>query len=221
MNGSQRAAVALGVGYVLGRRRKLRVATVLVVTTAVGGTSVGGLVMRRGAKMIVNAGIMDKLPPQVGELVDVVRGDLLGAGKAAASAAVSSRIDSLTDSLHDRAEALRNPGAVVAEGTEAAAGAARDTARGTAGAARGAATATAGAARVPTQRLRGRGRGADAEPDESRDDDYDDEDTYPEDDYEEGDYDEREPEPDEQDERPARPAASPGRRRPSVTRTRR
>src|SRR5258707_6985286 len=141
MKGSTRAAVALGVGYLLGRQRKLRTATVMAVATAAGGTSVGGLVMRRGAKMLVSSGVMDKVPPQVGDLVDTVRGDLLLAGKGAATAAVSSRIDSLTDSLHGRAERLRNPGAAAAEAAggagQAAGGAAGGTPRGGPGAAGG------------------------------------------------------------------------------------
>jgi hypothetical protein len=120
MKGSTRAAMALGVGYLLGRHRKLRTATVMAVATAAGGTNVGSLVMRRGAKMLVSSGVMDKVPPQVGDLVEVVRGDLLQAGKGAATSAVSGRIDSLTDSLHNRAERLRNPEAAVAEGADAA-----------------------------------------------------------------------------------------------------
>jgi hypothetical protein len=208
MNGSQRAAVALGVGYVLGRRRKLRAATVLAAATAVGGMSIGGLVMRRGAEMVVKSGVMDKVPPQVSDLADVVRGDLLTAGKAAVTSAVSGRLDSVTDSLHDRAERLRDPGAAVAEGAEAATG----TAKGAAGAARSAAGGT-------TRRLRRRGADAEhdetqAEPDDTEDAYAEDEDAYTEDEYDEGD------EP-EQDERPARHTAASGRRRSPVTRTRR
>lgn len=143
--------MTLGVGYLLGRRRKLRTATVMAVAAAAGGTSVGRIALRRGAKQLADSGVLDKVPPQVGEMVDAVRGDLLDAVKAAASAEVTSKIDSLTDSLHDRAERLRNPGATIAEGADAAAGAARDTVGATAGAATRAARdtprATAGAAR--------------------------------------------------------------------------
>jgi hypothetical protein len=45
MRGSIRAATAIGVGYVLGRRRKLRTAALLAAATAVGGKSVGGLIL--------------------------------------------------------------------------------------------------------------------------------------------------------------------------------
>ena len=118
MKCSTQAALAIGAGYLLGRRRKLRAATVMAVATAVGGTSVGGIALRRGAKLLINSGALDTMPPQVADLVDVVRGDLLDAGKAAATAAVTNRIDSLTDSLHERAERIRNPEEAVAEGAD-------------------------------------------------------------------------------------------------------
>src|SRR5215469_1988651 len=158
MNGGMRAATAIGVGYLLGRRKKFRTATLMAAATAVGGTTVGGLVLRRGMKMLGNAEALNKIAPQLGDLADTVRGDLLGAGKAAASAAVSNRVDALTDSLHGRAERLRNPEAVVADGADQAAEAGR--AGGRAG--RRAAAGAGGAAR----RAAGRGRA------QSRDEDY-------------------------------------------------
>lgn len=85
MKGSTRAAVALGVGYVLGRHRRLRTATVMAVATAAGGTTLGGMMFRRGAKYLGSTDAVGKLAPQASEIVDVVRGDLIGAGKAAAS----------------------------------------------------------------------------------------------------------------------------------------
>ena len=112
------AATAIGVGYVLGRRKKLRTATMLAAATAVGGTTVGGIALKRGMKMLGSTDALQKVAPQLGELADMVRGDLVAAGKAAATAAVSNRMDALTDSLHDRAERLRNPEAAVAEGAD-------------------------------------------------------------------------------------------------------
>ncbi|HEX8008959.1 MAG TPA: hypothetical protein VF482_21320, partial [Trebonia sp.] len=93
MKGSTRAAVALGVGYVLGRRRRLRAATVMAVATAAGGTSLGTMLLRRGTKYLGSTDAIGKLAPQAGEIVDVVRGDLISAGKAAATAAVNNRVD--------------------------------------------------------------------------------------------------------------------------------
>ena len=139
MKGSMRAATAIGVGYLLGRRRKLRTATFMAVATAVGGTTVGGLLLKRGMKMLNSTEAFGKIAPQLTEITDTVRGDLLTAGKAAATAAVSNRVDSLTGSLHDRAEQLRNPAATVsdaAEGAGKAAGTAGRAASGGAGARR-------------------------------------------------------------------------------------
>lgn len=110
MKGGTRAAVAIGVGYVLGRRRKMRLATMLAIGTATGGlTALGGAALRRGVQALGSADVLGKLGPQFGDIADTVRGDLVEAGKAAAVGALTGRIESLTDSLHDRAEGLRNP----------------------------------------------------------------------------------------------------------------
>ena len=121
MKGGAQVALAVGVGYVLGRRRKMRMATMIAIGAATGG--IGGLgpaVLKRGAKMIGSTDIAGALGPQVNEIVSTIRGDLLDAGKAAATTAVSSRMDSLSDSLHERAESFRNPEAAVAGAGRAA-----------------------------------------------------------------------------------------------------
>lgn len=132
MKGGTQAAVAIAVGYVLGRRRKMRTATLLVAATAAGGAGgIGGVALRRGVKMLGSADVLGKVAPQLGDIADTVRGDLVEAGKAAATAAVNSRLESLTDSLHDRAQAIRDPAAAAAAAGETgarAAGAARRTA---------------------------------------------------------------------------------------------
>jgi len=126
MKGGAQTAVAIGVGYILGRRRKMRLATMLALGAATGGAArLGPVAMKQGAKVLGKTDIGGALGPQVTEIVDTVRGELLDAAKGAAAAAVTSRIDSLSDSLHDRAETLRNP--------EAAVGKARDTAEETVG----------------------------------------------------------------------------------------
>ncbi len=157
MKGGTRAAVAIGVGYVLGRRRKMRMATVLAVGAATGGIAgLGGSVLKRGAQPSAPTDALGKLGPQFGDIADTVRGDLVEAGKAAAMAAVSGRIDSLTDSLHDRAESLRNP----AEAAGEAGRSAGDTVRGAGE--RGRKAARPDAHRRPgrgPRRVRGRGRG--------------------------------------------------------------
>jgi hypothetical protein len=175
MKGSTRAATALTVGYLLGRRRKFRTAAVMAAVSAVGGTTVSGVLMKRGMKMLGSTDALTKIAPQLGEITDTVRGDLITAGKAAITNAATARVDALTDSIHERAERVRNPGAVVAEGSERAQDTARGAGRAASSAGGRAASAAGGTARrVPRQA--------------SADDEYDE------------DYEQEEPEYDEADE---------------------
>ena len=121
MKGGAQTALALGVGYILGRRRKMRLATMLALGAATGGAArLGPVAMRQGAKYVGKTDIAGALGPQVTEIVNTVRGELLDAAKGAAAAAVTSRIDSLSDNLHERAETLRNPEAAVGKVGETA-----------------------------------------------------------------------------------------------------
>lgn len=121
MKGGTQAALALGVGYVLGRQHKMRMATVLAAGAATGGLGgLAGMALKRGMKLLGSSEALSKVSPQLGELADTVRGDLMEAGKAAATAAVTNRIESLTDSLHERAEIVRDPGAAVSDAGKAA-----------------------------------------------------------------------------------------------------
>jgi hypothetical protein len=121
MKCSTQAALAIGAGYLLGRRRKMRLAAMLAAGAATGGLgSLGGKALQRGIKMLGSTEALGKFAPQLGELADTVRGDLIDAGKAAATAAVSNRIESLTDSLHERAEIVRDPGAAAGKAGKAA-----------------------------------------------------------------------------------------------------
>ena len=121
MKGGAQTALAIGVGYMLGRRRKMRLATMLALGAATGGAArLGPAAMRQGAKYISKTDIAGALGPQVTEIVNTVRGELLDAAKGAAAAAVTSRIDSLSDNLHERAETLRNPEAAVGKAGETA-----------------------------------------------------------------------------------------------------
>jgi hypothetical protein len=121
MKCSTQAALAIGAGYLLGRRRKMRLAAMLAAGAATGGLgSLGGKALQRGIKMLGSTEALGKFAPQLGELADTVRGDLIDAGKAAATAAVNNRIESLTDSLHERAEFVRDPGAAVGGAGKAA-----------------------------------------------------------------------------------------------------
>ena len=194
MKGSMQAAMTLGVGYALGRRRKLRTATLLAAATAFGSTNVSGLVLQRGMKLLASTDAFAKLAPQLGEITNTVRGDLLDAGKAAVGAAVSNQVDSLTSSIHERADRLRNPADAAAAGageaTEAAGTAGRAASSGTRRA-----TSTAGGA----ARKASRGDTSDARDQDDRDqDDYEGDDLTDQDRDEQNrdepdDYDEREP----------------------------
>jgi hypothetical protein len=111
MKGGTTAALALGAGYLLGRRRKMRTAALLAAAAATGGVGgLGGMALRRGFKMLASTEALGKVGPELGEIATTVRNDLLDAGKAAATAAITGRIESLSDSIHERAETLRNPG---------------------------------------------------------------------------------------------------------------
>jgi hypothetical protein len=201
--------MALGIGYILGRRHRFRTAAMMGAAMAVGGTGVGP-VARRAVKTVGSPDLLGKLSPEIGEIVDTVRGDLITAVKGAAAAAVISRVDSLTDSIHERAERVRNPGETVAEGAEQATA--------TAGRAADAGKETAGRAASSAGRAVPRPRGREA-PDER--DDY--EPDEPADDYEDTeDYEAEDTEPDDTSEREERPAPvrrTSARRRSPVTRS--
>lgn len=201
------AALAVGAGYLLGRRRKMRLATIVAAGAATGGLgSLGGGLLKKGVKMLGSTEALGKVAPQLGDLADTFRGDLIDAGKAAATAAVTNRIESLTDSLHERAELIREPG-------EAAAGAA------------GGATKAArkGAGEATRRVRRGRPSARDEEPDEPRDEDeLRDEDEPRDEEFDSEEPDEpmaEEPEAEEpEDDEPRQPA--PRRRRSTTTRRR-
>lgn len=134
MKGGTQAALALGVGYLLGRRRKMRLTTMLAVGAATGSVGgLGGAALKRGMKMLGSTEAVGKFAPQLGELADTVRSDLMDAGKAAATAALTSRIENLTDSLQERAEMVRDPAATATSAGKAARSGAGKAARSAAG----------------------------------------------------------------------------------------
>ena len=212
MKGGMQAALALGVGYLLGRRRKMRLTTMLAVGAATG--SVGGLgsaALKRGMKMLGSTEAVGKFAPQLGELADTVRSDLMDAGKAAATAALTSRIENLTGSLQERADLVRDPAAAAGSAGKSAGKAARS------GAGKAARTATE-ATRRPR---RGRDEAADEDVSEFNGegepyaDDLEDSEGYePEAEAEEPDAEEPEgEEPDGEDSDGEKPEAAPVRRR--------
>jgi hypothetical protein len=96
-------ALAIAVGYVLGRHHKLRLATALVVAGVTRELRKGdGSLLKQGVKTLGTS-------PQLEEITGRLRTELMDVGKAAAIAATSRQIDSLSSKLHDRAETLRVP----------------------------------------------------------------------------------------------------------------
>jgi hypothetical protein len=97
MTGGARIALGVAVGYLLGRSKKMRLALMLAAAGAsgrLGGTP--GELLQRGTKALASS-------PEVGKVVDNLRGELVDALRAAAVTAASSRIDALSDRLQERA----------------------------------------------------------------------------------------------------------------------
>lgn len=99
MGRNARIALAVGIGYVLGRRHRLRSALVLAAAAAAGRMSTDPQALRR----LLPSG------PQLGQVAGLGK-PLADAGKAAATAAVSHGIDSVGDRLRRQADVLRGVG---------------------------------------------------------------------------------------------------------------
>ena len=101
--------LAIGAGYLLGRRHKTRLALMVGAAALTGG--LGGAAGRLTSKLPgggLSNDLLQRLSPEVGQLTDAVRGELFELGKTAARAAVNSQMDALTGKLHDRAGSLRD-----------------------------------------------------------------------------------------------------------------
>ncbi len=119
MKGKGQVALAVGAGYLLGRRRKMRLALMLGTAAATGGLGgLGGQLLRRGVTLAGSDRVLGKVSPELAGIGQMVRGDLLDAGKAAGTALVRSRVDRLSDKIHDQAELWRQ-----GQGQDAEAGA--------------------------------------------------------------------------------------------------
>ena len=86
-------AAAVGVGYLLGRTKKMRLA-MMGAGAGLAGKLGGGprQLLREGYKRIAAT-------PEVSKLTDSVRGELAGAARSAAMTAATSRIESLNSKL--------------------------------------------------------------------------------------------------------------------------
>ncbi|MFE3228424.1 hypothetical protein [Nocardia sp. NPDC059228] len=83
----------MGIGYVLGRTRKMRFALSLAgAALAKRSSGLSGELLGRGTELL-------KSSPELAELTDTVRGELVGAVRSAAVTAASNRIDALNTRL--------------------------------------------------------------------------------------------------------------------------
>ncbi|MFI7345679.1 hypothetical protein ACIBSR_05340 [Streptomyces sp. NPDC049936] len=97
-------AVAMAGGYLLGRTKKAKLA--FAVGSYLAGRRIGlspGDLLSQGLGGLQQA-------PQIRELTEQLRGELLTAGRAAATAAANRRLTGLADSLRDRTDALTGEG---------------------------------------------------------------------------------------------------------------
>ncbi|MEU7763683.1 hypothetical protein AB0B25_00945 [Nocardia sp. NPDC049190] len=96
MKGGVRLAIGVGIGYLLGRTRKMKFA--LMVAGALSGRSLGGPqeVLQRGMSLVSSS-------PELSKITETVRGELLGAARDAAVTAASNRIDAFNSRLQQQA----------------------------------------------------------------------------------------------------------------------
>ncbi|WP_280250764.1 hypothetical protein [Nocardia abscessus] len=93
MKGGGRIALGVGIGYLLGRTRKMRFALSLAgAAMAKRSTGTPGDLLERGTSLL-------KSSPELERITDTVRGELLGAARSAAVTAASNRLDALNARL--------------------------------------------------------------------------------------------------------------------------
>ena len=98
MKPGARIALGVGIGYVLGRTKKMRLALMLAGAGATGKLPAGPQdLLQRGSSALGSS-------PEITKITESVRGELVHAARAAAVTAVSNRFDTLNDRLQSRAE---------------------------------------------------------------------------------------------------------------------
>lgn len=112
-------ALAVGAGYLLGRTHKTKLALGLAAAAATGKAGgVSGQLLKRGTKLVGSSDALGKLSPELTQVTDMIRGDLVDVGKAAALSAVRGRIDRLSSSLQERADVIRDGGRLLGDEDE-------------------------------------------------------------------------------------------------------
>lgn len=112
MKGGGRIALGVGIGYFLGRTRKMRFAMSLA-GAAMARRSAGapGGLLERGTELL-------RSTPELTRITDTVRDELVGAVRSAAVTAASNRIDALSDRLQQGATVLTDQGRRGARATD-------------------------------------------------------------------------------------------------------
>lgn len=94
--GGARVAVGIGLGYLLGRTRKMRLALMVAAAGLSGNAGSPRALVQQGLKQLASS-------PELSKIAETARGELLDAAKSAAIGVATSRIDSLSDRLQERA----------------------------------------------------------------------------------------------------------------------
>lgn len=98
MEGGARIALGVGIGYLLGRTRKMRFALSLAgAAMSRRGAGGPGELLKRGTSLLESS--------ELSQITDTVRGELLGAVRSAAVTAASNRIDALNARLQQQSAA--------------------------------------------------------------------------------------------------------------------
>ncbi|MGN5237554.1 hypothetical protein [Rhodococcus sp. SJ-3] len=96
MNPGARVAVGVGIGYFLGRTKKMRLALMLA------GAGLTGKLPSSPQELLQRGTSMLSSSPEIHKITESVRGELMSAARAAAVTAASTRIDALNERLQDR-----------------------------------------------------------------------------------------------------------------------
>src|SRR5690348_8846659 len=100
MKGGTSIAVGVGIGYLLGRTRKMRFALgVAGAMMAKRSSDIPGELLERGTSLL-------KSSADLTQLTDTVRDELLGAARSAAVTAASNQLDSLNTRLQQGSSLL-------------------------------------------------------------------------------------------------------------------
>ncbi|MGV9715085.1 MULTISPECIES: hypothetical protein [Rhodococcus] len=97
MKPGARVALGVGIGYFLGRTKKMRVAMMLA------GAGMTGKLPSNPQELLQRSASMLGSSPEINKITESVRGELMHAARAAAVTAASNRIDALNERLQSRA----------------------------------------------------------------------------------------------------------------------